>query len=106
MSPADQRQWALFSHLGAIFSFVVPLVIMLTKGNESPFVRQQAVEALNFGLTMLIATFVVVILCFVLVGFLLLPFLLVLHFLFPILGAVAVNRGEAYRYPVSVRLVT
>jgi uncharacterized Tic20 family protein len=106
MSPSEERQWALFSHLGIlVFGFIPPLVIMLTKGNESGFVRHQAVEALNFSITLAIASVACVILIFVLVGLLLLPVLLVAHLVFPIMGAVAANRGEAYRYPVSLRLV-
>jgi len=45
------------------------------------------------------------VLSLILIGLLLLPILFVLGIVFPILAAVAANRGEWYRYPVSIRLV-
>ena len=35
-------------------AFLGPLIVMLTKGNESRYVRRQAVESLNFQLSILI----------------------------------------------------
>ena len=44
-------------------------------------------------------------LIFVLVGILTLLATMVLAFIFPIIAAVAANRGEWYRYPLCIRLV-
>ena len=37
---ADERNWALFAHLGTLVLWVIaPIVVLFTKGKESAFVR-------------------------------------------------------------------
>lgn len=113
----DERQFAMFAHMSAIaaslvtgfaLGFIGPLVIWMVKKDESEFVADQAKEALNFQLTLLI----VVVLCwagviascgilFFLPG---LPF--VLQLIFGIIGGMKANEGERYRYPINIRMVT
>lgn len=96
----------MLSHLTHFFGgWIAQLIIMCTKGRESRFVRDQAVEALNFSITVAIAAVVSLVLCLVLIGFLLLFGLIVVATVFPIMGAVTANRGELYRYPICLRLV-
>jgi len=96
----------MLSHLSHFFgSWIVQLIIMNTKGKQSAFVRDQAVEALNFTITITIAALISVVLCLVLVGFVLLLAVLVIGVIYPILGAIRSNRGEWYRYPICIRLV-
>ena len=61
LSPTSQeRNWAMAAHLGAFVAAYValgllaPLIVLLVKGGESPFVRRHAVESLNFQITTLI----------------------------------------------------
>ena len=42
---------------------------------------------------------------FILIGALLLPLLWILNLVFCILAAVAVSKGENYRYPFALRLI-
>jgi uncharacterized Tic20 family protein len=91
--------------LGIVTGFLGPLVIYLINGEKDPFVRHHAAEALNFQITLLIGYVVAFVLSLILIGLLLLPILFVLGIVFPILAAVAANKGEWYRYPVSIRLV-
>src|SRR4051794_25500576 len=84
---ADARQWAMFSHLGGIiFGFLAPLIIMLTKGNEDSFVKEQSTEALNFQITLAIAYVVSLILMIVLIGILTFFVAWVLAIVFSIMG--------------------
>lgn len=60
----DARNWAMFAHLSTLVGMVIPfgnifapLIIMMTKGKESPLVDDQAKEALNFQLTWTLITF-------------------------------------------------
>lgn len=112
---AEERQMGLFAHLGGGLlgllsggglSFLVPLIIYLVKKDESPFVRDQAAQALNFQLLVLIGTFVSSLLTVVLIGALLWPVVVVISLVFGILGGMAANRGEWYRYPFNVNWVT
>ena len=69
---SDDKTMALIAHIGGIVvPIIVPLVIMVTKGEQSPWVRAQAVEALNFQIGIFIAYVVCSLLTFVCIGALL-----------------------------------
>ncbi|TAL90218.1 MAG: DUF4870 domain-containing protein [Rhodanobacter sp.] len=109
---AEERQWAMFAHLSALFGLVVPLgsvigplVMWLIKKDTMPFVNDQGKEALNFNITMLIAAIVCWILVFILVGFLLLPILVIFWLVFVVIATIKANEGVLYRYPFALRLV-
>jgi len=109
MSPADQRMWAMLAHLGALlFSFVAPLIVYLVQKDRGIYVREQSREALNFNITLVIAYVAVSVITVVTFGIgalLYLP-LVALNIIFPIMAAVAANKGENYRYPISWRLIS
>ncbi len=88
-----------------MFAILGPLVVMLTRGNESPYVRHHSVEALNFHITFTLAMIVSAVLVIVVVGILLMVVVGVTGLVLAILAAVAASRGEWYRYPISLRLV-
>src|SRR5690554_6587752 len=82
LDPTQERFWASGSHWGALvvgfvssgfLAWLVPMVVMMVKGKESAFVRREAVESLNFQISMLIYAAVSGVLLLVLVGFVLLP---------------------------------
>ena len=107
MSDPDQRLWATLAHLsGLVLSIIGPLVIYLLMKDRGRFVRSQALEALNFQITVLIAVIVSSALIFVLIGLVLLPIVGVAAFVLMILAGIAANRGEEYRYPLTLRLVS
>ena len=97
---------------GGWLGWAGPLLILLTATPEQTFVRKQATEALNFQLTMgiiLIPLHVVAFfLLFVLIGYFLIPIIILIQLAGAILGIIAgveVNRGEDYQYPLCIRLV-
>jgi uncharacterized Tic20 family protein len=96
----DDRTMAMLIHLGLIFAAIVSLIIWLIKREKSPFIEHHGKQALSFFIAFLIAVVIDIPLCFVCVGFFLLPVLIVLHLVFPILAGLAANRGEWYRYPL------
>ncbi len=116
---AEERQWALFGHLsslaglftGGVGNIVGPLVIWLVKKDTMPFAGDQAKEALNFNITLLIAGLVLVALTMVTLGIgvvLTLPLgiaLGVAWLVLTIMAAIKSNEGVAYRYPFTLRLV-
>lgn len=118
----DARNWAVAAHLAWLVTFagvpppIGPLVVWLVKRNDHPFVDDQAREALNFQLSILIYAIVGALLAVVLgiatlgVGFLAvipvaIAFGLVVLIL-PIVAAVRASEGDRYRYPLTLRLVT
>lgn len=104
--PSDERTLAMLCHLLGFFTnFLGPLVLWLIKKDESTFVDNQGKEALNFQITVAIGLAVAGILSFACIGLFLLPAVGIADLVFSIIAAVAANKGEAYRYPVCLRLV-
>ncbi|HZC27503.1 MAG TPA: DUF4870 domain-containing protein [Actinopolymorphaceae bacterium] len=112
VSLEQARDWALAAHVGSFLAayvglgFLCPLVVLLAKGKASPFVRHHAVESLNFQLTALGAGLIAVVLAFVYVGLILLPFIVIVDVVLVVMAGLAARRGEWYRYPVSIRVIT
>ncbi len=65
-----------------------------------------AAEALNFSVTLVIAYIVCVVLIFVLIGLVLLPIVWIGSLILHVMAAVAASRGEWYRYPISLHIVS
>lgn len=102
----DEQSTAVFTHIGgAITGWLVPLIILVTKKDESPFNRDQAVQALNFQLPLMIGYFISIILSVVLIGFLTGLGIFIYSLVYSIKGASAVKQGEWYRYPLNVNWV-
>lgn len=110
LSASDDKTWILVSHFGGaaldvftagVFGWVAPLIAMLVQGPKSPLVRAHAVEALNFQITWAVVVLVGgVITCGF--GF---AFLWIVPVIFAVIAGVKANNGEAYSYPVTVRLI-
>lgn len=90
--------------LGLVTGFIGPLIIFLVK-QEDEFVQDQAREALNFQITVLIGLIISWILAFIFVGFVLMVVVLLADLVFCIMATIAANNGEQYRYPVCLRLI-
>lgn len=89
-----------------VLGLIAPLIIMLTLGNRSAFVRNQAVEALNFHITVWIAGLVSGFLILLVIGIFLLPIVLVTAAVFAIIAAIQSYQGQPYRYPLSIRIIS
>lgn len=106
MVSSDDKSTALLLHLlSLVVGFLGPLIIWLSKRDQSPFIDHHGKTALNFQISLFvywIGTFLAI---FLIVGLLIVPVLLVIQILFPILAAVAANRGEYYRYPLAIPFI-
>ena len=109
----EEKNWAMACHLAALALFIVPflgsilgpLTVWLLKRTESEFIDTNGKEALNFQITMAIVFFVCGLSVLVLIGFVLLPIAGVFWLVFVIIAAVKTSEGEAYKYPVCLRLI-
>ena len=105
---SDDRNLAMLTHLsGILLGFIVPLIIWLTNKDKSDkaWLNTQAVEALNFQITIAIAYVACSILTVILIGALLMPVVWLVSLIFSIIAGMAVNKGESYRYPFALRLI-
>jgi hypothetical protein len=109
----DEKTFALIAHFGGAAGaflgaggggWIAPLIAMLVKGNESPTVRAHSVAALNFHITMTIASIIgwtVGCLLLFIPGFI----VWALATIFGIIGGIRANEGTLYNYPMSLKLV-
>ena len=103
----------MFAHLSGLAgltgiplaNIIAPLIIWQLKKQDMPFASGQAKECLNFQISLTIYAIVSVILALVIVGFVLIGLLFLLYIICTILAAVKASNGEAYRYPLTIRLV-
>lgn len=123
LTPAEDKQWAMWSHFGGVIGFLPSLIIFLVFKDRGGFTRQESKEALNWQITWILVNIAVQIVTGILsvalafsdpysglgvIG-LLLSFIGILPYLanlvFSIIGGVKVNGGSAYRYPVNFRFI-
>lgn len=102
----------MLCHLLALCGYVIPfgniigpLIVWLTQKDKSPFIDHHGKESLNFQITVTIAAFVCIILCFVLIGIPLLFALGIYALIMSIIGAIKANEGRLYSYPYTFRFI-
>jgi uncharacterized Tic20 family protein len=106
MSPEDQRLWATLTHIGGIFfNFIAPLIAYLVLRDRGGFIREHTRVALNFHITMAIAYVAGTILSIIVIGAFVIMAAAIVSIVFGIMAAVAANRGEFYRYPLSIEFI-
>jgi uncharacterized Tic20 family protein len=98
--------WLLIPYVGNI---VGPLILWLIKrgnsGEGSMFIDEQGKEAVNFQISVTIYAIAATLLIVVGVGIILTPFIFFADAVFVIIAAVKANRGDLYRYPLTMRFI-
>ncbi|AQG82536.1 orotate phosphoribosyltransferase [Spirosoma montaniterrae] len=104
--------WAMLAHLSALTglftvvgSVVGPLIVWQVQKERSAFVDFHGKEALNFNITIAIASAISFVLFLLLVGFVLIWIVGAVWLIFTLIAAVKANNGEYYRYPLTFRFV-
>jgi uncharacterized Tic20 family protein len=101
------RTWAVLAHLSLVpLAIAFPLVVVLWKGDRSAYIAHQAVEALNFQTTVLLALLLCTLTAAVTVGLLLLPVVVVGAVGLSVRAARCARRGAWHRYPLTLRFVS
>ncbi|HKL30948.1 MAG TPA: DUF4870 domain-containing protein [Tangfeifania sp.] len=113
VTDSNEKMWGMLTHLLALSVFVGiplgnvvgPLIIYLIKKDEYPFVAEQGKEVLNFQITWSIIFIVSAVLIIVGIGILMLIGFGIAWLVMVILGSVAANRGESYKYPLTINFL-
>ncbi|TBN56964.1 DUF4870 domain-containing protein [Glaciihabitans arcticus] len=106
MSPADERLWATLVHVGALLFGGWPALIgYLVLKDRGPFVNAHTKTALNFQITMLLASLVGCVLMLVIIGFFVVIAVGIVIIVFSIIAAIAANKGEFYTYPLTIEFI-
>jgi uncharacterized protein len=109
MTPTkDEQNWGIGIHVSILMGyllpclgFVLPLILWLTKRGDSDYLNREGRKALNFIMTLLIASSVAWVLCLVLVGFFLLWVIHIFAVILVVLAAVKTADGEDFKCPLS-----
>jgi hypothetical protein len=110
----DDRTWLLVAHFGGAagalvgagtLGWIAPLVAMLSRGPQSPYVRAEAVKALNFQLVISIVAVVCWVLSCLVITWLIAIVATILGILFGVIAGAKASNGEQYNYPFNVSLV-
>ncbi len=108
----DDRTWGSLAHLSALTgmlipfgSLIVPLLVWRTRGQRTPFVGDQALEALNFNITVAIAFLPCVALSFLFLGILAIFVLVIYWIIMTVIATIKAGEGHTYRYPITLRLI-
>ena len=113
---SDERTYAMFMHLtlllnltgvGGPISFIAVLIMWMIKKDESPFLDDHGCEAVNFQISLFVwgLIFLAAILFTCGASALLILAIPVLGAVGMILAAIAANKGEFYRYPMTMRFI-
>ena len=108
----DDRTWGSLAHLSALCgmlipfgSMLAPLLIWRTRGQRTPFVGDQALEALNFNISIAIGFVVCLALAWLFIG-ILMAFALVIYWItMTVIATLKAGEGHTYRYPITLRLL-
>lgn len=109
MPSENERNLAVACHLSPFLAALLvisplgPLAFYLMSTGK-PYLRANAVEALNFNITMWIGVMVSWLLLVVGIGFITLPFFAIMMLVCHIIGAVKARDGIVYHYPMAFRL--
>ncbi len=105
---SDDNTIAMLVHLsGIILGFIVPLIMWLVNKDkpEKAFLTENSKEALNFQLTLLGVYIIGTILTIILIGALINFAAWIACIVYSIIAGLAANKGETYRYPMTIRLI-
>lgn len=104
---ADDKNLAVLTHLLSLFlGFIPGLIFWLVYKESNEYVSGQGKEALNFQITLILGYIIAWLTSWILIGTLLFPILIILNLVFCIMGAVASSKGEYFKYPLSIRLLS
>ncbi|MGF6397744.1 putative Tic20 family protein [Pseudomonas frederiksbergensis] len=86
-------------------TLIGPLILWQMKRESDPFIDAQGKEALNFQITVAIASAICFLLMVVIIGFFLFGLVAIGALVLTIIAGVKANEGFPYRYPFTWRLI-
>ncbi|MEY4490090.1 MAG: hypothetical protein RIQ79_2598 [Verrucomicrobiota bacterium] len=104
---SNDKLLAVLCHLSGFLgvALLLPLIIYLVTKPEAAYVRDNAREALNCHLSLVLYAIACLPLVMIIIGVPLLIALGIGGFVFAILAAIKASDGGCYRYPMCIRFV-
>ena len=102
----------MFCHLSAFAGYffpfggiIGPIICWISRRDESEWVNANGKASLNFQISILLYTILVIPLCFIIVGIPLLITLVILDIVCIIVASIRAAKGEVYKYPLSIPFI-
>lgn len=111
MSRNDENNFSAVMWLSSLvgfftfLGFAIPIIMWVIKKDESEFVNKNGIEIINVFISYALYSVVASLLMIILIGFLILPVLMLMAFIFFIIGGVKASQGEVYRTPFTIRFI-
>ena len=105
--------WGMLCHLAGLTTYlgipfgniVAPLIIWLVKKDADSAVMSEGRESINFNISFTIYGLLAGLACYMLIGFVLLPVVLVVHIVLIVRAVLRANKGEPVHYPFTLRII-
>ena len=113
LMPTPTVNWGMLCHVAGLATYLgipfgntlAPLVIWLMKKDVDPRVNEEGRESVNFNISFTLYGMVAGLLCYALIGFVLLPIVIAAHVILVIQATLKANKGEKVRYPLTLRFI-
>ena len=108
---ADDRLWGTIAHLSTLiplplFNLLGPWIVMITKGDESYFVKRQAIAAINFQITVFIAYLICIPFVLIFIGIPMMWVVGMASMILTFIAGIKAYGGISYQYPMSMRFLS
>jgi len=109
----NDKNWALIAHLSCYIGFVGvpfgniigPLIIYFAKKDSSRYILFHCKESLNFNLSITLYGIIALILCFVLIGFVIIPIVILYGLIAPIYASIQAANGKMFQHRLIIRFI-
>ncbi len=104
---SDDKLWVIACHASGMIGapILLPLIVYLVKRGESEFIAENAREALNFHISLLLYSIICIPMVFLIIGIFMLMAIGFWGFVLAIIACLKSTEGKMYRYPLTIRLV-
>ena len=106
------QNWAVGLHLSQYcgfvafyLGFIAPILIWQLKKEEYPSLDVHGKIVTNWVISFFVYSSISIVLCFFVIGFFLLPIVLLLGVVYPLIGAIKASQGEVWRYPLTIDFI-
>ncbi len=112
-SNPDEKKWGIVIHLAAFVGLLLapglalgPLIVWMLKKHDSSYLDAQGKKAINFQLTILLATFVLAMLSIIIRPILAIAFVTgIAGLVFAAIAGVNIYKNGDFNYPFSLKII-
>lgn len=104
-SDSDKQTVTLMHILNIFIGIISPLIFWFIKKDESKFIDEAGRNSMNFNISMIIYSFVSSLLITIFIGLITTAAIAIFHIVILIIAAVKANRGEVYKFPLTISFI-